>query len=153
MQRWIGLALITALIALGGAGYFALRIYKQNLPHPMWVPLQLNPELPYDKRVEAAAKIKEELLKPEVLLQVSKDLGLPSKLDFKSHDEVAAELARLVFVDVGEADTPTGIKVPAINVGVKGKQKHHDTSGKIAMRLMEDVWKFIGIKPPPRQAD
>ena len=44
-----------------------------------------------------------------------------------------------------------GIKVPSINVGVKGKRKNQELSGKIAMRLMEDVWNFLGIKPPPKK--
>lgn len=151
MQRWIILVSITILLALGGSAYYALRIYKENLPNPMWVPMPLNPELPVEKRKEAAEKIKEELLKPERLLQTSKDLDLPEKLGFTSHEQAASELGKIIFVDVGEADSAMGIKVPSINVGVKGKRKNQELSGKIAMRLMEDVWNFLGIKPPPKK--
>jgi hypothetical protein len=70
MQRWIVIGVVTMALMLGG-GVFAYSAYKQNRPHPMWVPLPLNPALPGEKRLE------------------------------------------------------------------------------IAMRLMQDVWKFLGIKPPP----
>jgi len=139
------------ILVFVGSGYYALRIYKENRPQPMWVPMPLNPELPFAKRAEVANKIKEELLKPDLLLQVSKDLALPQKLGLKSHEQAASELAKIIFVDLGEADSAMGIKVPAINVGVKGKRKNLEISGKIAMRLMEDVWKFLGMKPPPRK--
>ena len=42
-------------------------------------------------------------------------------------------------------------KVPAIHIGVKGKAKESEVSGEIAMRLMDDVWKILGIKPPKKK--
>jgi hypothetical protein len=44
--------------------------------------------------------------------------------------------------------------VPAILIGVHGKRKDYELSGKIAVRLMDDVWPILGIDPPQkRQAD
>ncbi len=74
MQRWIVWGVVAMMLMLGG-GVFAYSTYKQNRPHPMWIPLLLNPALPGEKRQE------------------------------------------------------------------------------IAMRLMQDVWKFLGIKPPPPPKD
>jgi hypothetical protein len=42
-------------------------------------------------------------------------------------------------------------KVPAIHIGVHGKRKESALSGKIAMRLMDDVWPILGIDPPPQK--
>lgn len=151
MQRWIGIGLAVMMLVLGGGGFYALRVYKENRPSPMWVPMPLNPELSVEKRDEVAGKIKEALMKPELLLRVSKDLDLPQNLGVKSHEEAVSELTKKVFVNVGEADSPMGIKVPSINVGMMGKVKNQGVSGKIAMRLMDDVWKLLGIEPPPKK--
>jgi hypothetical protein len=151
MQRWIGLGLLTMFLVLGGGGYFALRIYKENRPQRMWVPMPINLEIPVEEHDKIAGKIRGELMKPEILLKVSKDMDLPKKMHLDSHEQVVSELNRVVFVEVGEADSAMGAKVPAIHVGVKGKRKNQDLSGKIAMRLMDDVWKLLGIKPPPKK--
>ena len=37
------------MLVLGGGGY-AYRNYKLNRPHPIWVPLPINPALPLEKR-------------------------------------------------------------------------------------------------------
>jgi hypothetical protein len=42
-------------------------------------------------------------------------------------------------------------KVPAIHIGVNGKNKEREVSGQIAMRLIQDVWKILGIEPPANQ--
>jgi hypothetical protein len=42
-------------------------------------------------------------------------------------------------------------KVPAILVGLTGKNKEREVSGEIAMRLMDDVWKILGVEPPPKK--
>ena len=150
MQRWIVFGVVAVLVVLGGGG-FAYRTYKQNRPQPIWVPLPLNPELPAEKRTEIAAELKKSLTKPAVLIQVSKDLSLPKVLGVATDEAAANEVAQRMFVEVGEADAPTGGKVPSINIGIKGKRKDQDVSGKIAMRLMQDVWKTLGIKPPPQK--
>lgn len=142
--------MVTILLICGG-GFFAYRNYKQNRPQPMWVPLPINPELPAEKRTEVAKQLKEKLSKPEVLIQVSKDLGLPGKLGLPSDEAAAEEVSKTLFVNVGEADSPMGTRVPSINVGVRGKSKDHEISGKIAIRLMDDVWKILGIKQPVKK--
>jgi hypothetical protein len=150
MQRWIVFGVVAVLLVLGGGG-FAYRTYKQNRPQPMWVPLPINPELPQEKRKEVVTELKKSLLKPEVLIQVSKDLGLPKTLGLPTDEAAANDIAQRLFVEVGEADAPTGGKVPSINIGIRGKRKDSEVSGKIAMRLMQDVWKILGIKPPPQK--
>lgn len=137
------------LLVLGGGG-FAYRTYKQNRPQPMWVPLPIDPNLPVEKRAEIASELKKSLMKPDLLIQVSKDLGLPKVLGVTTDEAAANEIAKRMFVDVGEIDS-NGIKAPSINIGIKGKRKDQEVSGKIAMRLMEDVWKILGIKPPPQK--
>jgi hypothetical protein len=134
------------VLMVGGVG-FAYKAYKGNKPSPIWVPLPINPELSDDKRVEIVKKLRAHLTQAEVLMQVSKDLNLPSALNVPSHEQAANEIGKRVFVDIGEADTPTGTKVPSINVGVKGKAKDRELSGKVAVRLIEDVQKLLGTKP------
>lgn len=146
MQRWI-VAGVVAMLLMGAGGYFALKTYKQNRPSPVWVPLPVNPELPMAKRDEIIADLKAKLSEREVLIQVSKDVGLIGKWGLVSDDAGAVEIGKRLFVRPGDADTPMG-KVPAIHVGVNGKRKDREVSGQIAMRLMEDVWKILGIKPP-----
>lgn len=150
MQRWILFGVVAVALMLGGGG-FAYKSYKQNRPHPVWVPIPINPELPGDKRTEIARELKAKLLKPELMIQVSKDLALPKALGLATDEQAANEIAERLFVMVGEADTPAGTKVPSINVGVRGKNKEQEISGKIAMRLMKDVWVILGIKPPVRE--
>lgn len=147
MQRWIVLGVVAVLMAVAGGG-FALRVYKQNRSQPIWVPLPINPELPVEKRGELAAQIKKSLLKPDVLIQVSKDLSLAQVMGLPNDEAGANEIAQRLFVDVGESAAPTGGTVPTINIGINGKRKETEVSGKIAMRLMQDVWKILGIKPP-----
>jgi hypothetical protein len=151
MQRWIGLGLLTMFLVLGGGGYFALRIYKENRPQRMWVPMPINSEIPVEEHEEIAGKIRDALMKPEVLLKVSKDLDLPKKMDLPSHEQAVLKLNKVVFVEVDEADSAMGTKIPAIHVGINGTRKNQELSGKIAMRLMDDVWKLLGIKPPPKK--
>lgn len=150
MQRWIVLGVVAMMLVLGG-GFFARRAYKQNRPQRIWVPLAINPALPVEKRDETARDLKAKLVRPEVLIPVCKELGLARKWQIHSDEDAAAELARRLFVEVGEADSPMGIKVPSINVGVTGKTKEAGLSGEIAMRMMKDVWKILGIKPPPQK--
>ena len=42
-------------------------------------------------------------------------------------------------------------RCPSIHIGVNGKGKESEVSGEIAMRLMDDVWKILGIKPPAKK--
>lgn len=149
MQRWIVAGVVVMLLFFGG-GLYGYRTYKQNRPHPVWVPLPTNPKLPREQRDELIAKLKTELSEQELLMQVSKDLGLPAKMELPDDAACAAEISQRLFVKAGEADTPMG-SVPAIHVGVTGKNKDSALSGEIAMRLMDDVWKVLGIDPPKRK--
>ncbi len=146
MQRWI-VAGVVAMLLMGAGGLFALKYYKQSRPSPMWVPLPINPELPVEQRDNIIAKLKAGLGDRELLEQVSKDVGLRSKWGLPSDEEGASEIASRLFVREGEAATPQG-KVPAIHIGIKGKRKESKVSGEIVMRLMDDVWKILGIEPP-----
>lgn len=133
-----------------GGAIYGYSSYKQGRPHKMWVPMAINPEVPEEKRTEIATNLKEKLSTDEVLLQVSKDLGLPAKLEVSSDAEAAEKVRSRLFVDVGETESPRG-RVPSINIGIKGKVRDQKVSGEISMRLMEDVWKILGIKPPPKK--
>ncbi len=137
-------------LILGGTA-FAYKSYKENRPHPIWVPMPINSELPVEKRAEVAKELKAHLTKSDVLIQVSKDLALPKALGVSNDEQAANEIAQRIFVDLGEADSAMGTKVPSINIGVKGKAKDQELSGKIAMRLMQDVWKILGIQPPTQK--
>jgi len=147
MQRWIlfSFVVITLLIVGGGVAY---KNHKQNRAHPVWVPLRINPDLPLEKQNEIAKALKSGLSNPEVLLKVSMDLNVPKALGLKSDEQAADVISSRLFVNVGKASSPNGIEVPAINVGVKGIEKDQEISGKIAVRLIQDVWKILGIDPP-----
>jgi hypothetical protein len=152
MQRWIvvGVAAVLLFCGAGVGGLFAYRSYKQNLAAPIWVPMPINPELPDEKRDEIIARLKSELGQNERLVKVSKDVGLVTKWGLSSEEACAAELGKRMFVRAGDMDTPMG-KVPAIHVGLTGKREESEVSGQIAMRLMDDVWKILGIEPPKRK--
>jgi hypothetical protein len=152
MQRWIVAGIVAVLLigAMGVGGLFAYRSYKANLPAPIWVPMPINPELPNDKRDEIIGKLKTELEQPERLAKVSNDVGLVSKWGLPTDEACAAELGKRLFVRAGEMDTAMG-KVPAIHIGLTGKRKESEVSGEIAMRLMDDVWKILGIDPPAKK--
>ena len=61
MQRWILLSVVLFLGLLAGSTLVGYRIYKLNRPHPVWVPLPINPELPGEKKAEIAADLKTKL--------------------------------------------------------------------------------------------
>ena len=138
------------MMLLFGGGLFAYHSYKQNRPAPVWVPLPIRADLETAKRDEIIGDLKSKLSGEELLLKVAQDISLAKKWNLGSDKEAAREIGRRLFVRAGEADTPMG-KVPAIHIGVTGKSKERVVSGEIAMRLMEDVWKILGIKPPPKK--
>lgn len=136
------------LIFCGGA-FVAYKAYKQSRPAPVWVPLPINPELPTKKRDEVIKDLKDKLSDRELLVQVSRDVKAASKWGFNSDNLAAEEIADRLFVRAGDADTPMG-KVPAILIGLNGKVKDRDLCGEIAVRLMQDVWKILGVDPPKK---
>ena len=147
MQRWIVLGAVSMILLIGGSG-FAYWNHKQNLPHPVWVPLPLNPHLSDYKQQEIAQELKAKLSTTEILTLISNDLNLPKKWRLRSNDEAAGELGRRLFVTQGEVASSMG-KVPAINIGVQGPRKDKGVSEEIANHLMVDVRKILGIKAPP----
>lgn len=139
-----------AMILIAGGGAYGLRISKQNRDHPVWVPLPINPNSTGEQRSESAKDMKAKLATPENLAAICKDLKLAEKWRMASDEEAAQALKRRLFVRVGE--TSSGITVvPSLNIGVAGKRKDKDVSGEIAMRLMEDVWKLLGVPPPQKR--
>jgi hypothetical protein len=149
MQRWILLGVATVFLAVCGSG-FAYWTYKQGRPNPVWVPIPLNREVPDEKRAEIADKLRENLNRSEVLNKISADLHLAKKWNMSTDEIAAKEVAKRLFVKIGEADTAMG-KVPSINVGVEGTRKDAAVSNEIVMRMMKDVWKILGVKPPPEK--
>ena len=150
MQRWIVGGLIGMLLLGGGlVGYYKM-VYQPSRPAPVWVPLPIRADLEIAKQDELVSNLKTKLSDKEILLNVSKDVGLMKKWNLASDEEGAREIGSRLFVRTGEADTPMG-KVPAIHIGVTGTRKEREVSGEIAMRMMRDVWKILGIEPPPQK--
>jgi hypothetical protein len=150
MQRWIAAAAVVMFLLLGGAWY-AYRSYHANRPHPVWVPLQIRADLDRSERDKLIQKLKTELSETVVMIKISSDLGLTKKWGLPSDEACAQELNRRLFVRAGDADSPMG-KVPAILIGVEGKEKESSVSEAISLRLMEDVARILGMKLPPRSA-
>lgn len=149
MQRWIVMGVVAMFLLVGGGG-FAYWSYKQNLPSPTWVPIPINHDLSMEQREKIAKELKEKIETPEILNQVSRDLNLAAKWKSASAEVATAELKKRIFVRPGDMDTPGG-KVPSMNVGVDGPRKDNVVSQEIVMRVMEDVRKILGIKPPPER--
>ena len=147
MQRWIAAAVV-AMILMGVGAFYGRKIYHENAAAPVWVPLPID-QLPPDKVDSVVKELKTKLSEDAVLLQVSKDLSLPVQWHLPGDPQAAAEVRKRLFVRIGEMDAKLG-KVPAILVGVNGKTKERDLSGKIALRLMEDVAKILRFKNPTK---
>ena len=148
MQRWI-IAGVVLLVFTFGAGFIGIRIYKQNRPYPVWVPLPVNSELSGEKKLQFSKELKQKLGEHSYLLSLSKDLELAKKWKIASNEEAANLVAARLFVKVGEADTSKGTKIPSINIGVNGKAKDKEISNEIALRLHRDVRKMLGIDQDP----
>lgn len=146
MQRRIVAGVIALLLVLGGLG-FGLWTYKQNRPYPVWIAMPVNPELPTENREKLVKELKNRLEEGASLARVSKDLALANTWALKSDDEAVAELKKRLIVNSSEGNLGKG-KPPTINVGIRGKNKEKELSGKIASRLMEEAFKILGIEKP-----
>ncbi len=113
----------------------------------MWVPLRVPDDFPAAQRDQTIKELNTQLRDPVQLQEVVKDLGLTEKWKLASEREAVQRLSGRVFVRMGDMATPMG-KVPALHIGVTGKAKERELSGQIALRLMKDVWKILGVKPP-----
>ena len=146
MQRWIAAGLVIMVLFLGGS-YYGYKTYKANRPSPIWVPLAIKPDTENAKRDNMILELKTKLSEQEVLTKVSQDLGLKQKWNLASDESCAQELRHRLFVRSGDVATKMG-PMPAILIGMNGKAKERELSGKIAMRLMDDVWNILGVPPP-----
>ncbi|MGA0845670.1 MAG: hypothetical protein ACO3RV_03950 [Luteolibacter sp.] len=146
MQRPILIAaIVLVLAALTGGGIYGLHQYRQSRPTPMWVPVPINPEIEHAKIMEAVKVIEDHLSQPEILAAVSRDMQLTRLWNLPSDDACAAELKARLFVRSGDMATGTGT-VPAIHVGLNGKRREKELTGKIAVRMMDDVKEVLGIE-------
>lgn len=146
MQRWIVIGALVVMLVMGGSA-FAWWDHKQNLPAPMWVPLPVRGEFPPAERDQTIKDLNSKLHDPDLLQKVVRDVGLTEEWDVGSEREAVQRLSGVVFVRMGDMQTPQG-SVPAVHIGVTGKAKDRELSGKIAERLMLDVWKILGVEPP-----
>lgn len=149
MQRWIVLGVLALGLVFGG-GVFAYWLHRQNKPAPMWVEIPINPDRTAEEREKVVKELLTKLHEKDLLLKVSKDMGLAEKWKMSSDTEAEVELSKRIFVELGDTAAPMG-RVPAIHVGVRGKKKEAKLSGEISVRLMDDVWKIFGIQPPPKR--
>jgi len=154
MQRWKLLAVI-ALVVVGSAvaaGGYAFWNARQNKPTRVFVPLEINPVLTMEERAEAAGKIQEYLLRPEILTPVARETGIAAGLGLESDEKAAELLGQRLFVEVGEYNSPKGL-APALNIGFTCTKREFDTLGRAATRLMKDVWTFITPADPVDAGD
>jgi hypothetical protein len=149
MQRWIAIGVLAMMLVVGG-GAFAWWNQKQNAPAPMWVPLPIRAEIPADERDEMISELNTKLHNPELLRQVVQDEGLIELWNLSSEREAVQQLSGRVFVRMGDMATPMG-NMPAVHIGVTGKVKEREQSGRIAERVMKDVWKILGVQPPEKR--
>lgn len=147
MQRWIVLGAVAMVLFLGGS-YAGYKVYQQNRPGPIWVPLPIRADLGKAEREDACNKLKTVLTQETNILAVVKDLNLMQEWGLDSEAAAADELKRRIFVRQGRAQTELG-EVPSIDVGIQGKQKEKPMTGKILMRVMEDVKKAVGSQHGP----
>lgn len=149
MQRWKLLAAIAiaGLVLAAVGGTFALREYRAEKPSPIWVPLALRPDISMAEQKELAEKIEANLRKKAVLRKIVEDVRLQEKYGVADVEAAVAELDRRLFVRPGKAETPQGVSVPSVNVGVEGTKRDQAISEQSATRIIKDVWKMLGIDP------
>ncbi len=141
MQKWIVAGLVAIVIFCVG-GWFAIKAYKQNRPHPVWVELAINPKLPTKQRDETIGMLMEKLRDRRILEQVSRDVGLKRKWQLATEDAAVDEIAKRLFVRPGDTQGKIG-RVPALHIGLKGKRKESVVTGEVAVRLMPEVVKIL----------
>ncbi|MEP2776813.1 MAG: hypothetical protein ABJM75_15285 [Luteolibacter sp.] len=148
-------AVLTAvgLVLLGGGALYGLKEYRANKPDKQWVPLALRADLSMAEQKDLAGKLEAELRKDVQLRKVVTDLGLVKKFNVADENAAVKELDKRLFVEVGTAEAPSGAPgmpgglVPSINVGVRGIHRENALLKELAMRIIKDVWRMIGIDP------
>lgn len=148
MQRWMlwsALGVVGLVLMFFGAR-FAWREYHLGKPDKVWVPVALRADLSMEDQKKLADAISEKLRTDVILRNVVVDIGLQEKFKQPSEDAAVKELGRRLFVEVGSAETPTGL-APSINIGVNGIGREHALLEEAATRIIKDVWVMIGIDP------
>lgn len=148
MQRWMSWSAlgVVGLVLMFFGARFAWREYHLGKPDRVWIPVALRADLSMEDQRKLADAINEKLRKDVVLRRVVADIGLQGKFGKPSEDAAVEELGRRLFVEVGSANTPTGL-APSINIGVNGIGREHDLLAEAATRIIKDVWVMIGIDP------
>ena len=149
MQRWllIGGAALLLLFSIGLPT--AYHLYKQGRPHPVWLPIPVNPEAAFGQTDNVIRALTAKLSNRENLMRIGRELDLKNKWGMDSDDEVADEIGNRLYVKRGEMDTPMG-KIPAIHVGLRGTNREREISYAMLDALLPDVWKVLGIDPPKK---
>ena len=127
----------------------AYHLYKQGRPHPVWLPIPINPEAPFGQTEAMIRALTAKLGNRENLMRIGRDLDLKNKWEMDSDDEVADEIGSRLYVKRGEMDTPMG-SAPAIHVGLRGTNRDREVSYAVLDALLPDVWKVLGIDPPKK---
>ena len=149
MQRWLLIGGATLLLLFGIGLPTAYHLYKQGRPHPVWLPIPINPEAPFGQTEAMIRALTAKLGNRENLMRIGSDLDLKNKWEMDSDDEVADEIGSRLYVKRGEMDTPMG-SAPAIHVGLRGTNRDREVSYAVLDALLPDVWKVLGIDPPKK---
>ena len=149
MQRWLLIGGAVLLLLFGIGLPTAYHLYKQGRPHPVWLPIPVNPEAPFGQTETTIRMLTAKLSDRENLMRMGRDLGLKEKWEMDSDEEVVDEIGSRLFVRRGDMDTPMG-KVPAIHVGLRGTNRDREVSYALLDALLPDVWKVLGIDPPKK---
>jgi hypothetical protein len=150
MQRWLLIGGAALLLLFGIGLPTAYNLYKQGRPHPVWLPIQINPEAPFGQTETTIRVLTSMLSNRENLMRIGRDLDLKNKWEMDSDDEVADEIGSRIYVKRGEMDTPMG-SVPAVHVGLRGTNRDREVSYALLNALLPDVWKVLGVDPPKKQ--
>jgi hypothetical protein len=149
VQRWLLIGGAIFLLLFGVGLPTACHLYKQSRPHPVWVPIPVNPEAPFGFLDETVRTLTSKLSDRDNLIRIGRRLDLKSKWEMTSDEEVADEIGNRLYVKRGEMDTPMG-SVPAIHVGFRGTNRDREVSYAMIEALLPDVWKALGIEPPKK---
>jgi hypothetical protein len=149
MQRWLLIGGAALLLLFGIGLPTAYHLYKQSRPHPVWLPIPLNPEAAFGQTDATIRALTTKLSDRQVLMRIGRELGLKDKWGMNSDDEVADEIGSRLYVKRGEMDTPMG-SIPAIHVGLRGTNRDREISYALLDALLPDVWKVLGIDPPKK---
>jgi hypothetical protein len=149
MQRWLLIGGAALLLFFGVGLPTACHLYKQSRPHPVWVPIPVNPEAPFGFLDETVRTLTSKLSDRDNLIRIGRRLDLKNKWEMTSDEEVADEIGNRLYVKRGEMDTPMG-SVPAIHVGFRGTNRDREISYAMIEALLPDVWKALGIEPPKK---